>query len=38
MVVSNTFSKRVPSADKVCDVALDMLETIKSIKNPETGN
>ncbi|XP_066908103.1 soluble guanylate cyclase 88E-like [Halyomorpha halys] len=37
MVVSNTFSKRVPSADKVCNVALDMLETIKFIKNPETG-
>ena len=37
MVVSGAPEKEDNHAEKVCDMALDMLDAIKGLKDPSTG-
>lgn len=38
MVVSGAPEKDINHAEKVCDMALDMVEAITDLKDPSTGN
>ena len=38
MVVSGAPEKEINHAEKVCDMALDMVEAITDLKDPSTGN
>ena len=37
MVVSGAPEKEVNHAEKVCDMALDMIEAIRDLQDPSTG-